>query len=102
MGRARFSLVRLVLGSRAERLEFALAGGVPGLSPSENRCWALARRADDPKYRREKGSEAAGQERGRPEHGVKPDPESEGFAQPLDGDGVPQDMATLVLDNPAL
>jgi RNA polymerase sigma-70 factor (ECF subfamily) len=30
------------------------------------------------------------------------DPETDRFAQPSDEDGVPEDMATLVLDNPAL
>jgi RNA polymerase sigma-70 factor, ECF subfamily len=33
---------------------------------------------------------------------AKSEPESDDFAQPSDEDGVPEDMATLVLDNPAL
>ena len=41
--------------------------------------------------------------RGRkPLNNAKSEPESEEFAQPSDEDGVPEDMATLVLDNPAL
>ena len=30
------------------------------------------------------------------------EPENDEFAQPSEEDGVPEDMATLVLDNPAL
>jgi RNA polymerase sigma-70 factor (ECF subfamily) len=33
---------------------------------------------------------------------AKSEPESDDFTQPSDEDGVPEDMATLVLDNPAL
>ena len=36
-----------------------------------------------------------------PTKGVKSDAENDGQAQPSDEDGVPDDMATLVLDNPA-
>jgi RNA polymerase sigma-70 factor (ECF subfamily) len=41
--------------------------------------------------------------RGRkPVKDAKSEPETDEFAQPSDADGVPEDMATLVLDNPAL
>ncbi len=59
---------------------------------------ALARGSDGPKSRVAKDSgeiRPAGQ-------GGKLDPENEGFAQPLDGDRVPEDMATLVLDKSGL
>ena len=39
---------------------------------------------------------------GKPHDRGESDPENEDFAQPSGGDGVPEDMATLVLDNPAL
>jgi RNA polymerase sigma-70 factor, ECF subfamily len=38
----------------------------------------------------------------KPINDSKSEPESDEFAQPSDPDGVPEDMATLVLDNPAL
>ena len=38
----------------------------------------------------------------RPVNGAKSEPETDEFAQPSEEDGVPEDMATLVLDNPAL
>jgi RNA polymerase sigma-70 factor (ECF subfamily) len=38
----------------------------------------------------------------KPLNSPKSDPESEDFEQHSDQDGVPEDMATLVLDNPAL
>ena len=37
-----------------------------------------------------------------PINGAKSGPENDNFAQPSEEDGVPEDMATLVLDNPAL
>jgi RNA polymerase sigma-70 factor (ECF subfamily) len=42
-----------------------------------------------------------GKDVGSPES-VNSGPESDDLAQPSDGDGVPEDMATLVLDKPAL
>jgi len=45
--------------------------------------------------------EAAAGER-RPANTAKSEPEVHEFPQPSDEDGVPEDMATLVLDNPAL
>jgi RNA polymerase sigma-70 factor (ECF subfamily) len=38
----------------------------------------------------------------KPLNNAKSEPETDEFAQPSDGDGVREDMATLVLDNPAL
>ncbi len=38
----------------------------------------------------------------KPLNDAQSEPESDEFAQPSDADGVPEDMATLVLDNPAL
>jgi RNA polymerase sigma-70 factor (ECF subfamily) len=38
----------------------------------------------------------------KPLNGAKSEPESDDFPQPSEEDGVPEDMATLVLDNPAL
>src|SRR5262249_55570314 len=38
----------------------------------------------------------------RPANGAKSEPEIDDLAQPSDEDGVPEDIATLVLDNPAL
>ncbi|WP_348262567.1 sigma-70 family RNA polymerase sigma factor [Telmatobacter sp. DSM 110680] len=38
----------------------------------------------------------------KPVNGAKSDPETDEYAQPSEEDGVPDDMATLVLDNPAL
>jgi RNA polymerase sigma-70 factor (ECF subfamily) len=64
---------------------------------------SFARLADDPKSSREKDSGEAAPEGGQPGGGgdAEPDsdPENEGFAQQSDEDGVPEDMATLVLDN---
>jgi len=37
-----------------------------------------------------------------PVNSARSEPETEDFAQPSEDDGVPEDMATLVLDNPAL
>jgi RNA polymerase sigma-70 factor, ECF subfamily len=39
---------------------------------------------------------------GKPLNSAKSEPETDEFAQPSEEDGVPEDMATLVLDNPAL
>ena len=74
-----------------------MATGDPGVYLA-----AMARQKDD--------DEGAGG--GRSDAGVpagrklakaaKSEPEIEDFAQPSDLDGVPEDMATLVLDNPAL
>lgn len=74
----------------------------------------MARRGDDPKLRGQKGSGAgaakgtrAGYGEGaEPEEDGEPepetDPENEGFAQHSGDDGVPEDMATLVLDKSGL
>ena len=62
----------------------------------------MARRADDPKYSGQKGSGAAAPKGGETDPDADPDPENEGFAQHSDDDGVPEDMATLVLDKSGL
>jgi RNA polymerase sigma-70 factor, ECF subfamily len=55
-----------------------------------------------------KATQSGPAQRGQPEMGKKPvngaksEPETDEFAQPSEVDGVPEDMATLVLDNPAL
>lgn len=76
--------------------------------------WGMARRGDDPKSSRLNGSGAGasrepkagydgGAEPGEdPEPEVEIDPENEGFAQHSGDDGVPDDMATLVLDKSGL
>ncbi|MBS1802021.1 MAG: sigma-70 family RNA polymerase sigma factor, partial [Cyanobacteria bacterium SZAS LIN-3] len=75
---------------------------------------SLARRADDPKFSREKGSGAGASQAKRPgsnggsepevdrDPGLDSDPENEGFAQHSAEDGVEEDMATLVLDKSGL
>ncbi len=50
-----------------------------------------------------KGQRGSERFKGRkPLNSAQSDPETDEFAQPSDGDGVSDDMATLVLDNPAL
>jgi RNA polymerase sigma-70 factor, ECF subfamily len=83
----------------AAPLRFAFAGSagtlaIPGLG--------MARLADDPKYSGQKGSGAAARKGGEKDPDADPDPENEGFAQHSDDDGVPEDMATLVLDKSGL
>jgi len=96
-------------------LDLALAGGEQFGFASGMAGVALARRADDPKSRREKGhgpdGGTAAQKGGRAGDGGRSEseadtdrdpalnPENEGFAQHSEDDGVPDDMATLVLDN---
>jgi len=104
----------------AGELNPAIAGAGVGVYPSG--IWTLTRRADDPKYNGKKGSgsgleagSGAGAARGaRTGYGggsepeadtdreADSDPENEGFAQHPDDDGVPEDMATLVLDKTGL
>jgi RNA polymerase sigma-70 factor (ECF subfamily) len=90
---------------------FVAGGGVGDLGIGG---LVVARRADDPKSRGLKGSGNGGPKRpltgygGDPGTGENPetdaesDPENEGFAQHSDDDGVPEDMATLVLDKSGL
>ena len=79
------------------RMELA-ADGVPG---SRNASLAMSNgEEDEPSFREPRRESAArGQ---KPVNGAKSEPESEDFEQHSDQDGVPEDMATLVLDNPAL
>jgi RNA polymerase sigma-70 factor (ECF subfamily) len=71
-----------------------------GILPSSSGIFSMAalRRADEPARRSD--SEHSGDEN----HSKKPKSSSEfpDLAQPSDEDGVPEDMATLVLNNPAL
>ncbi len=101
------SLSRRVEALFVPGFELAAADGTPVRAVS---MAAMSRYSDEED---EAGAPApgAGQrgKRGRePFRGKKPlnnaqsEPESDEFAQPSDGDGVPEDMATLVLDNPAL
>ena len=67
---------------------------------------AMSSRAGSDRPSRGEGDGSAG--KGEPAkvkepiNGAKSGPESDNFAQPSEEDGVPEDMATLVLDNPAL
>ena len=62
----------------------------------------MARRDDAKPDRGGRGSGAGEPGAGRPAYSGEPHPENEELAQPSEGDGVPEDMATLVLDNPGL
>ena len=76
-------------------------GGVRGVPIS-----CLSSYSDEDEETRGTGASAghAGQPfKGRkPLNDAKSEPKTDEFAQPSDADGVPEDMATLVLDNPAL
>ena len=74
-------------------LEFS-AEGVPGLSQPPVAAMSRATDDDPGKARSSRGA--------KPANSAKPEPESEDFEQQSEQDGVPEDMATLVLDNPAL
>ena len=84
--------------------ELAVAPGLPlGHAPMA----AFSRRSDEDKAEAAVDGSAGhpGGERfkGRkPLNNAQSEPETDEFAQPSDADGVPEDMATLVLDNPAL
>jgi RNA polymerase sigma-70 factor, ECF subfamily len=75
----------------------AVVAGVPGAHLT-----AMARVPADDGRESRGGLESEDQARRPPAETAKSDPEIDGFAQPSDDDGVPEDMATLVLDNPAL
>ena len=89
------------LSAGVQRLEFAAAGGLPGGRKGTSFS-AMSGQAGGNKPLQRPGFQ--------PDHRDAPggvnDPESEresgDFAQPSGTDGVPEDMATLVLDNPAL
>ena len=74
-------------------LEFA-AEGVAGVSQPPVAAMSRATDDDPGKARSSRGA--------KPANSAKPEPESEDFEQQSEQDGVPEDMATLVLDNPAL
>lgn len=79
------------------RLEWAHAAGGVGVHPA-----ARARFSRDDKSDR-KSERNVGSSGGRKlANDARSETEIDEFAQPSDGDGVPEDMATLVLDNPAL
>jgi RNA polymerase sigma-70 factor, ECF subfamily len=74
----------------------AWESGVPGVHLA-----AMVRVPEDDRGER-RGDEAGGAGRRKPANSAKSEPEIDEFAQPSEGDGVPEDMATLVLDNPGL
>ena len=85
------------------RLELAAAGSAARIVGVGALLAVLSRQVDG---EGPTGDQASGPARsGKPPDRVNsanPEPESEEFAQPSGEDGVPEDMATLVLDNPAL
>jgi len=95
------SVGRMLVGER-EALELALVTAGPEFSSETRQIAAFARRTDNPKDSRKSGSPLSGsKDQNRGPEGES-HPENEGFAQPSGEDGVPEDMATLVLDNPGL
>ena len=78
---------------RFPRLQFATQTG-PGLTGS---LFAAMSRATDDETPRPRPQTAP-----KSLNNAKPDPETDDFEQHSGDDGVPEDMATLVLDNPAL
>jgi RNA polymerase sigma-70 factor (ECF subfamily) len=88
-------------------LELAAAGGPPlrgvsiaAMSSYSDEDEATPAPGAGPGQRGQHGGQHL---RGRkPVNDAKSEPETDEFAQPSDTDGVPEDMATLVLDNPAL
>lgn len=101
------SLLRSIGALFVPGFELAAADGPPVGAFS---MAAMSRYSDeeDESGAPEAGSVQRGQHAREPFRGRKPlnnaksGPESDEFAQPSDADGVPEDMATLVLDNPAL
>jgi RNA polymerase sigma-70 factor (ECF subfamily) len=71
--------------------------GIPG-----DRLAAMTRQNDDDRDNRRGQSEDGVPARRKLADSAKSEPEIDEFAQPSDMDGVPEDMATLVLDSPAL
>jgi RNA polymerase sigma-70 factor, ECF subfamily len=84
-------------GVRQLNLAFAGRAGLEGVFGA-----VMARRGDESKASRGSSSGAGDPVAGKPAYSGESDPENEEFAQPSGGDGVPEDMATLVLDNPGL
>ena len=98
------SLLRAIRALVGPGFELAVAPGLPlGHAPMA----AFSRRSDEDEAEAVAGG-GAGHRGGDRFKGRKPlnnaqsEPETDEFAQPSDADGVPEDMATLVLDNPAL
>jgi len=85
------------------RFELATAGAFPWRGAP---LAAMSSQSDDgePGRTLRAGSGRSGQESkgGKPLNSAKSEPETDEFAQPSEEGGVPEDMATLVLDNPAL
>jgi len=79
------------------RLDLA-AAGIPGPLDAPL-AMSSAGDDDDPDLNSGNGSPSRAR---KPLNGSKSEPESEEFEQHSEQDGVPEDMATLVLDNPAL
>jgi RNA polymerase sigma-70 factor, ECF subfamily len=91
-----------VFGLPAKWLEFDLVGAGFRVGSNEVCLIAMARWEDNSGANRGNSSGTGEPGAGRPGFRAESDPENEDFAQPSGGDGVPEDMATLVLDNPAL
>lgn len=87
------------LSGGLNRLELAAAGPFGGVDAP----LALASQADDvDDSGRGTGSRGTPARPRKALNGSKSEPDSEEFEQHSEQDGVPEDMATLVLDNPAL
>jgi RNA polymerase sigma-70 factor, ECF subfamily len=103
------------MGFPGFELAAAGAGGVEGAVAMSSQSddtgsgdgaggWSRGESRNEPRRRFDAGSGRSEPEsKGRkPVNSAKSEPETEDFAQPSEEDGVPEDMATLVLDNPAL
>jgi len=81
--------------------ELAAVGGLPG-----SHLVVMSSRSgeDEPARKIDIDSGGSGRHSGgkKPVKGANSEPETDESAQPSEEDGVPEDMATLVLDNPAL
>ena len=90
------STLRNLFGLGWNRLEWAHAGS---LGEPTAHVAAMTKVSGDGGSDSPGRSDAEGQATRKP---ANAEPEIDEFAQPSDGDRVPEDMATLVLDNPAL
>jgi RNA polymerase sigma-70 factor (ECF subfamily) len=88
--------------SAVGRRELAAAGSGPGGLPGAgfSAIWAMSARPGADRHGSRPDPEPEDPENSPKT--AKSDPESDDWAQPSDEDRVPEDMATLVLDNPAL
>jgi RNA polymerase sigma-70 factor, ECF subfamily len=98
------SLLRAIGALVGPRFELAAAHGLP---PGSAAMAAFSRFSDEDEAEAAAGGGAGHRDserfKGRkPLNNAKSEPETDEFAQPSDADRVPEDMATLVLDNPAL